>query len=511
MTFDSSLQFYVCKADTQLRTLVVTDIDDPFLATVPSELLLDVSQHRSGIDALLDTLPTMFAFPRPASACLGSAVQSAYLIMEEIGGKMLVFSSSLPAAGLGQLPMRDNPRAIGTDQEQALLAPNNPFYSTLAKACAQKLITVDLFLFAQGYIDVASLGVLSSTTGGQLYLYSPFSQHRHGEKFHMELSRNLTRQTGFEAIMRLRTSKSISVTKHHGHYFCNSETDLDLATIDADKSFLVEMSVTSDVPDKTPVAIQCALLYTTSMGERRIRVHTVNLTATSSIGALFRSSDLDSIVNAIARRALDDALKVSNLAAQREAFINKCVNILFAYRKYCATSPSAGQLILPESLKLFPLYTLGLIKCPMFRASTDMYTDERSYFMSQLSMAPAALSSVLVHSRLMPLSGLNEPTCQYGCQADNGRVILPPLISLSADKLDPDHPYLLENGEELFLYLGKNTDPSFLSDVLGLQSTSGVDLSKVRVRVSVLAVVQVWVASSARVSAVVKASLAVRV
>lgn len=43
----------------------------------------------------------------------------------------------------------------------------------------------------------------------------------------------------------------------------------------------------------------------------------------------------------------------------REHITNFCINILLSYRKFCATVSSSGQLILPEALKLLPLYTLG--------------------------------------------------------------------------------------------------------------------------------------------------------
>jgi protein transport protein SEC24 len=40
----------------------------------------------------------------------------------------------------------------------------------------------------------------------------------------------------------------------------------------------------------------------------------------------------------------------------------QCVTILYTYRKYCATASSSGQLILPEALKLLPLYTMGMFE-----------------------------------------------------------------------------------------------------------------------------------------------------
>jgi len=44
----------------------------------------------------------------------------------------------------------------------------------------------------------------------------------------------------------------------------------------------------------------------------------------------------------------------------QEQVTNFCINILLSYRKFCATVSSSGQLILPEALKLLPLYTLGI-------------------------------------------------------------------------------------------------------------------------------------------------------
>lgn len=50
----------------------------------------------------------------------------------------------------------------------------------------------------------------------------------------------------------------------------------------------------------------------------------------------------------------------SPLLQIREQMTTLCINILHSYRKFCATVSSAGQLILPEALKLLPLYTLGM-------------------------------------------------------------------------------------------------------------------------------------------------------
>lgn len=46
----------------------------------------------------------------------------------------------------------------------------------------------------------------------------------------------------------------------------------------------------------------------------------------------------------------------------KDGLVVRCANILASYRKHCASPSSAGQLILPECMKLLPLYVNCLMK-----------------------------------------------------------------------------------------------------------------------------------------------------
>ena len=54
--------------------------------------------------------------------------------------------------------------------------------------------------------------------------------------------------------------------------------------------------------------------------------------------------------------AAADALDAAGI---KDKALSVAVGALYAYRRFCATNSSAGQLILPEALKLLPLYTLA--------------------------------------------------------------------------------------------------------------------------------------------------------
>lgn len=76
---------------------------------------------------------------------------------------------------------------------------------------------------------------------------------------------------------------------------------------------------------------------------------------------LYRSCDLDTLVNFFAKQAAYKLLE-NNPKAVKDNIVSRAAQILANYRKNCASPSSAGQLILPECMKLMPLYVNCLLK-----------------------------------------------------------------------------------------------------------------------------------------------------
>ncbi|PSR84680.1 Protein transport protein Sec24-like, partial [Actinidia chinensis var. chinensis] len=157
--------------------------------------------------------------------------------------------------------------------------------------------------------------------------------------------------------MRVRCSQGIQVQEYSGNFCKRIPTDVDLPAIDCDKTLMVTLKHDDKLPDGAECAFQCALLYTTIYGQRKIRVSTLSLPCTSVLSNLFRSADLDTHFACFLKQAAIE-IPSSPLSLVREQVLNLCINILHSYRKFCATVSSSGQLVLPEALKLLPLYTL---------------------------------------------------------------------------------------------------------------------------------------------------------
>lgn len=123
----------------------------------------------------------------------------------------------------------------------------------------------------------------------------------------------------------------------------------------------------------------------------------------------------------------------------RTALTDSCVKTLVAYRKNCATSMAPGQLILPESYKLFPLFALALMKSKALKGG-NVASDVRTHFMRYIKSLGVAATVVLLHPRMISIHDMADGV---GLPDVNGRLRPPPLLRTSYQRMVPDGAYLI--------------------------------------------------------------------
>ena len=64
-----------------------------------------------------------------------------------------------------------------------------------------------------------------------------FSDQTGGEKLSRDLQHNLTRQQGWEAVMRVRASRGLRISAFYGHFFIRGTDLLALPNCHPDNSF----------------------------------------------------------------------------------------------------------------------------------------------------------------------------------------------------------------------------------------------------------------------------------
>ncbi|XP_073388243.1 protein transport protein SEC24 A [Physcomitrium patens] len=165
VTFVSTLHSYNLKSSlTQPQMLVIADLDDPFLP-LPDDMLVNLSESRTVVNVLLDSLPLMFENNINVESALGPALKATFMVMSQLGGKLLLFQSTLPSLGLGRLKLRgDDPRIYGTEKEHFLRNTGEQFYKQMSADFSKFQISVNVYAFGERYIDIASLGESSQYT-----------------------------------------------------------------------------------------------------------------------------------------------------------------------------------------------------------------------------------------------------------------------------------------------------------------------------------------------------------
>ena len=500
MTFDSALHFYTLKAGggggdggsgsgSGVSMWVCSDLEDVFLPQ-PNDLLVNLDECRPQVLSFLSSLPSMFSSSHDVESCFGSALEGAVQVLSRIGGRLLCFLSCLPSLGAGRLVNREQSRLLGSDKESSLLqaAQGMDFYKKKAVAFTKYQICCDAFVFSEQYMDIATLADLSRLSGGQLSYYPGYSAatRQHAEKVRKELTRCLTRSQGWEAVIRIRAMKGVQVTDFNGNFFLRGSDLLALPGIDSDKAFTFELRSDDTVLQERAVCVQSALLYTTSSGERRIRVHTACLPVTANLLELYERVNTNAMVNVMVKSAIR-VVYAETLDKAREAIRNRTVVLLRTYRPLIAKTQTAPS----QELALLPLMTLGALKCLGLKEGSDVRSDVRAFLLSLMYSMGIVELETFIRPRMLPVHNMRDgegmPVATGGAAAaastDEPPVIqLPQECALTAQVLQSDSAYLLDNGLEFLLRIGKAVDPAFLHALFGLQSLQGVDAKQLVMR-----------------------------
>ncbi|XP_068163753.1 protein transport protein Sec24D [Antennarius striatus] len=461
VTYNKILHFYNVKsALAQPQMMVVSDTAEMFVPLLDG-FLVSYRESRAVITNLLDQIPDMFADTNESETVFAPVIQAGVEAFKaaECSGKLFIFHSSMPTAEApGKLKNRDDKKLVNTDKEKTLFQPQKGVYEQLSKDCVAQGCCVDLFLFPSQFTDVATMADVPSHTGGSVYKYNNFQVETDGEHFLRDLRKDVQKGVAFDAIMRVRTSTGFRATDFFGAIHMNNTTDVEMAAVDCDKAVTVELKHDDTLSEEAGALIQCALLYTTIGGQRRLRIHNLSLNCSSQLMELYKNCETDSLINFFAKSAYRAMLNqpIKNV---REILVSQTAHMLACYRKNCASPSAASQLILPDAMKVFPVYMNSLMKTTPLVGSTELSTDDRAQQRLALMGMGVEDTQLLLYPRLIPLHNM-----------DVSSEAPPTPLRCSEERLTDAGLFLLENGHVMFLWLGQASPPDLIQSIFNLPS-----------------------------------------
>jgi len=353
------------------------------------------------------------------------------------------------------------------------------YYHRLGSLLASRQISLDIFICNQhhppslssssssfsDFLDLGTLGKLTHMTAGRLHYFpGPLSSPTSSllPSFLSSLHLSLSSPLAQEAVLKVRSSVGLSLKQYIAPGVIHLSEELELASLDPNHSFIAELQHDGDkIKENSKVYIQLALLYTHSgTGQRMVRVHNLQLPTASAVSGVFRYADMEAIYAYLTKQAVWQAW-AEPLPRVRDSITRATVDMLYQYRHTCASSSPPGQLILPESLKLLPLYALALLKSDALRLNPpesgraqglpDPTADTRAAALHFLLSAPVKDLVHTTYPRLYEIVGLGreggqEPR-EVGVVRMNGG---------SAESLAGDGVFVLDGWRTLYVYVGRD-------------------------------------------------------
>jgi len=399
---------------------------------------------------------------------------------------------------------------MGTDGEAPLLRPQSNWYKDTAVEFSRAQISVDLFITNYNYVDVATLTDLPKYTAGNFFSFANFSSPVDGARLEGAVYHTLTRPTALEAVMRVRCTRGLRVTNFYGNFYIRGQDLLALPNCSSDSSYGFTIQHEDPVIPSNVLTIQSALLYTSTEGERRIRVITTVLPVVTDLKSVTNSIDATVFVSLLSKQGIDFALKNSPGAA-RNKLVQSCLDVIKTARSKPQTSrmpgaPPPGAFGaqngeadhdgIPSHLALLPLMTLGMLKNIAFRGGTDVHPDERCSAMQVVSsMWVGDQFKSLLYPKMFRIDkmepdagspfeeaadGENDRTGNHMptevCAGPTGRKVrLPQMLNLTVNALSSEGIYCLENGSDAYIWVGRQADPGLLRVLFGEESIENLN------------------------------------
>jgi len=282
------------------------------------------------------------------------------------------------------------------------------------------------------------------------------------------LARNLTRYVGYDAVMTIRTPQGISFSNYITPAGRKPEAEFEFSALDSDTAINAYFKHDEKLTDDN-VSFQVAVLYSNPYGQRVIRVINFKALTSNDLVAIFRACDVEAVAQLTIKKHIS-TISTTSVPQIKKTLLENLVNILYNYRQHCASGSSPSQLILPEALKVLPMYVLSTFKSFILRTGGEVKSDDRAYDLFRFIRAPLNVLSNYLYPKVYPLHTIwTEDEYAPGNVVGN-RISLPANLAATDEKIDDNGIYLIDNSEFLFLYVKRGVDPAFFPHLFGVET-----------------------------------------
>jgi len=453
------------------------DTEDPFIPVNGKAAFANPQRPEDleKLERLLDAIPLQFQGTQITDPIGATAMSMAVeLVGCRGGGQVMMAFGALPTGGPGALRSRAPVHVKGMPTGPDLATTHTHFYTRLTDKAVEETVAVDLLVAPAQDVnfEIATLSMATRKTGGDIYHYPQFFASRDGEQLHYDLSRVLTREAGYGCVVKLRVSQGL----HVGNLIApwpaevepvpdgediKDESTFTVARLTSDTSFSMLLQHLDALGSLRSAYLQLACMYTDQQGNRRIRTVSLRLGVTSSVASVFRYLDCDAMATVFMKFYAHLAWTKEGACAAN-VLVQDCVDIMHVYRFKVSQNPEASHLILPQAVKLLPLYLQAISKLRELQGSLD----SKLVGLLRMFTLPVEETVKTLYPRVVPLMGQDENVAAPTGVEDY--IHLPPSIQCSVNAVRSDGVYLVDPGQgPIFLTLGDQVASEVCEQLFG--------------------------------------------
>jgi protein transport protein SEC24 len=102
----------------------------------------------------------------------------------------------------------------------------------------------------------------------------------------------------------------------------------------------------------------------------------------------------------------------------------------------------------------------------------------RSQALSSIYIYPTEMALTVLYPKFYPLHMLPS---ESGKPGPDGQIVMPPMMNLTAERMERHGCYLLDNGNEVFLWISRGVSLELLQSIFDNPNYDSIPLGKVRI------------------------------
>lgn len=301
---------------------------------------------------------------------------------------------------------------------------------------AKSLIEVgnSLNIFSTQRIPVTKVCTL---TTGRSFIYDPETL----TTFCSDLLSLGTAKSSYGVQIELKTSDAIRKLGFYGNTVFEHLGFQDFAQMDENTTFGVTYSLEESLQNQAKVYVQIILNFCGFDGSNRTLVMNTAFAASTKISEIYANLSFDTLVCIYAKYIAMEENNVKEYCKKVENVLSRSLKF---YRDSCCKEASSSQFVLPESIKLVPLVYQSMLKNNSFSNDVNIVD------LARITNLTVEQNLRFFYPRLFTFTEF-----YINKSLDKTKA-----LKLTAESLNSDEIYVMENSQKIYLHVGSQVDES---------------------------------------------------